>query len=80
MVRILVALPAETLTDEPPIVLPPELGIALFDQEARRVVGISGDDFLERYDAGEFRDWEDTPEGRKLSFLILLIPFGRRVA
>jgi hypothetical protein len=74
-----VALPVQETTEDVPIVLPEELGIALFDQEARRVVGISGDEFLERYDAGDFRDWEDTPEGRKLSFLILLIPFGRRI-
>ncbi len=74
------ALKARTTTRDVPTVLPPELGVALFDQESRRVVGISGDEFLERWDAGEFRDWEDTPEGRKLSFLILLIPFGRRIA
>lgn len=74
------ALKTRTTTQDLPTVLPPELGNALFDREARRVVGISGDEFLARWDAGEFRDWEDTPEGRKLSFLILLIPFGRRIA
>ena len=74
------ALKAQNTALDPQAVLDPELGIAMFDQEARRVVGISGDEFLARWDAGEFRDWEDTPEGRKLSFLILLIPFGRRVA
>jgi len=73
------ALKAQSTSQDEPTVLDPELGIAMFDQEARRVVGISGDEFLARWDAGEFRDWEDTPEGRKLSFLIL-IPFGRRVA
>lgn len=72
------ALPIETIPEDPPIVMPAELGIALFDQEARRIVGMSGDEFLERWDAGEFRDWEDTPEGRELEYLILLIPFGRR--
>ncbi len=74
------ALKAQKTALDPPAVLDPELGIAMFDLEARRVVGISGDEFLAGWDAGEFRDWEDTPEGRKLSFLILLIPFGRRVA
>ena len=74
------ALKAQSTSQDEPTVLDAELGIAMFDQEARRVVGISGDEFLARWDAGEFRDWEDTPEGRKLSFLILLIPFGRRVA
>ena len=74
------ALKAQSTSQDEPTVLDAELGIDMFDQEARRVVGISGDEFLARWDAGEFRDWEDTPEGRKLSFLILLIPFGRRVA
>ena len=74
------ALKAQSTSQDEPTVLDAELGIAMFDQEARRVVGISGDEFLARWDAGEFRDWEDTPEGRRLSFLILLIPFGRRVA
>ena len=52
--------------------------MALFDQEARRVVGVSGEEFLKRWDAGEFHDFEDTPEGRDLAYLILLIPFGRQ--
>ena len=70
---------AQRTTLDPPAVLDPELGIAMFDQEARRIVGISGDEFLARWDAGAFHDMEDTPEGRKLSYLILLIPFGRRI-
>lgn len=70
----------EETTQHLPTVLPEELAIAMVDQEARRVVGVSGDAFLERWDAGEFRDVADTPEGRKLMFLILLIPFGRRIA
>lgn len=73
------ALNVQSTTQELPSVLPPELGVALFDQESRRIVGISGNEFLARWDAGEFRDYEDTPEGRELSYLILLIPFGRRI-
>ena len=72
-------LKARQKTLDPPAVLDPELGIAMFDQEARRIVGISGEEFLARWDAGEFRDFEDTPEGRELTHLILLIPFGRRL-
>jgi hypothetical protein len=73
------ALKAQQNQLDPPAVLAPELGIAMFDQEARRIVGISGDEFIARWDAGEFHDWEDTPEGRELAYLILLIPFGRRL-
>jgi hypothetical protein len=72
------ALKAQQNPLDPPAVLDPELGIAMFDQEARRVVGMSGDEFIARWDAGEFHDWEDTPEWRDLEYLILLIPFGRR--
>ena len=73
------ALKAQRKTLDPPAVLDPELGNAMFDQEARRIVGFSGDEFIARWDAGEFRDFEDTPEGRELVHLILLIPFGRRL-
>lgn len=73
------AVKAQQTMLDPPAVLDPELGIAMFDQEARRIVGIPGDEFLARWDAGEFHDWEDTPEGRELEYLILLIPFGRRL-
>jgi hypothetical protein len=67
-------------TTDPPAELPAELGVALFDQESRRVTGISGDEFSARWDSGEFRDIEDKPEGRELAYLILLIPFGRLFA
>jgi hypothetical protein len=58
-------------------VLPPEQAVALFDGEARRLAGMSGDEFLKNWDAGEFRDLDETPEGRKIAYLALLIPFGR---
>ena len=71
------ALQAQTTTDDLPLELSPERAAAFFDQVSRRIVGISGKEFLARWDAGEFRDFEDTPQGRELSYLILLIPFGR---
>jgi hypothetical protein len=33
------------------------------------MVGISGEEFLARRDAGEVRDFEDTPDGRELAYL-----------
>jgi hypothetical protein len=42
---------------------------ALFDAEARRVMGMSGEEFLRRYDAGEFRDVHDA--GENLDFVEL---------
>jgi hypothetical protein len=38
---------------------------------------MSGEEFLARWDNGEFQPLPDTPAGRKLGYLALLIPFGR---
>jgi hypothetical protein len=50
---------------------------ALFDREARRIMGMSGAEFLRRYDAGEFADELDGPRHEKLARMVMLIPFGR---
>ncbi len=63
---------------EPPSVLPPEEGRALFDAEARHWAGISGEEFLRRWDAGDYRNIPDTPEGRRIMDVVFLIPFGRQ--
>lgn len=63
---------------EPPSALPPEEARALFDAEARHWVDVSGEEFLRRWDAGEYRDIPDTPEGRRIMSVIYLIPFGRQ--
>jgi hypothetical protein len=72
------AIPADKTTTKYPSVMPADMAREMFDQEARDRVGMSGEEFLRRYDAGEFRDLEDTPEGRKVSYLVMLIPFGRQ--
>jgi hypothetical protein len=66
-------------TQPSPTVLPPDEARALFDRQARRLVGLSGEEFLAKWDAGEYRDrdLDATPEGRKIAHLVLLIPFGR---
>ena len=60
--------------------LPPEQGRAFFDREARRVTGLSGSEFIRRFDAGEIVADDTTPAGREVGYLILLIPFGRTEA
>ncbi len=50
---------------------------ALFDAEARRVMGISGEEFLRRYDAGDFMDVHDDGEDIDFVGLEMLIPWGR---
>lgn len=59
--------------------LNPEEGRKLFDREARRLFDISGDEFLRRWDSGEYGPIPDTPEGRKLDRMYGLISFVRRV-
>lgn len=47
----------------------------IFDQEARRLLGMSGDEFLRRYDAGEF-DPND-PDHTSVVDLSMIASFGR---
>jgi hypothetical protein len=53
-------------------------GRALFDRQARKLLDISGAEFLRRWDAGAYRPIPDTPEGRKVRRLVMLMPFARR--
>ena len=50
---------------------------ALFDREAQRLVGMSGEEFLRRFDAGEFAAEMDGPRHDVLARMVMLIPFGR---
>jgi hypothetical protein len=53
-------------------------GRALFDRHTRKELGISGVEFLRRWDAGEYQPVPDTPEGRKVGRLVMLMPFAGR--
>lgn len=53
-------------------------GRDLFDYQARKQLGISGSEFLARWDAGEYRRGGDAVEARKVERLAMLIPFARR--
>jgi hypothetical protein len=48
---------------------------AHFDAQARRLLGMSGAEFLRRLDAGEFTDQVDLPG--PVGYLAALSPFGR---
>jgi hypothetical protein len=54
-----------------------EEGRAMFDRQARELVGMSGDEFIRRWDAGEFRDVADSAGNLHILRLASLIPFGR---
>jgi hypothetical protein len=49
----------------------PELGRAMLDRAAREVLNISGEEFLARWDAGDFED----PDDPAITRVAMLIPF-----
>lgn len=49
-------------------------GRAMLDAAARRHLRMSGDEFLRKWDAGEFADDPDRPEVLEVA---MLIPFAR---
>ena len=65
--------------EEPPEVYEPtyEEGMAMLDRRARRTLGISGEEFLRRFDAGEYQGIEEDEVGRAVVRLIFEIPFAR---
>lgn len=58
--------------------LTPAEARALFDRQARKLMGMSGDEFLRRYDAGEFDaildDFDQHPE---IMQLVMISSLGR---
>lgn len=51
----------------------PEEGRALFDRKARELLGISGDEFLKRWDRGDYMEAVDP----SVNAVAVLIPFAR---
>jgi hypothetical protein len=57
--------------DEAQVVeLTPEEGRSLFDREAQRLLGVGGEEFVTRYEAGEYGD--DDP---RIMRVAMLLPF-----
>lgn len=52
-------------------------GAAFFDEQARALLGISGAEYLRRYDAGEYDAIIDDPAHDAVGLLEFLIPFAR---
>lgn len=69
--------PRSELTTESRI-LSSEEGRALFDQQCRLRLGMSGAEFIRRWDAGEYEDLKDVPENNDVLYISLLLPFGRQ--
>jgi hypothetical protein len=49
----------------------------LFDREARRLMGMSGDEFLRRYDAGEYNRPLEDPEEENIMIMLMMLNFAR---
>lgn len=58
--------------------LTPEEARAFFDRRARQLLHVSGEEFLRRWDAGDYRPVPDDAEGRKVGELVMMMPFARR--
>jgi hypothetical protein len=52
-------------------------GRAFFEEQARKLLGISGEEFLRRWEAGEYDELADDPEHPEILRLATLIPFAR---
>ena len=56
----------------------PEEARVIFDARARHELGISGEEFLRRWDNGEYQPVPDDTEGRKVARLSMMMSFARR--
>ena len=59
-------------------ILTPEEGRAAFDRAARKWMGISGEEFIRRWDAGEYKEIADKDGYRHIMQLAGLIGFARQ--
>jgi hypothetical protein len=57
--------------------LSPDEGRELFDGYAREHLGMSGEEFLRRWDAGEFDAIADDPDHPAIMRLAMLMPLAR---
>ncbi len=69
---------AEGHVEDPEVVwVSPEDGRRMFDEAAREWLGISGEEFLRRYNAGEYADMVESEDNRRVVDLYLLRHFAR---
>ena len=54
-----------------------EEGRKLLDKQARRYLNMSGDDFIKKWEAGEFDDNPDRPEVMEVAMLLPFVCDGR---
>ena len=49
----------------------------IFDYRARKAMGMSGEEFLRRWDEGELHELFDEPGHKELTSLVMMMGFGR---
>lgn len=59
------------------VLVSPEEGRRMFDEAARRIAGMSGAEFIRRYDAGEYAGIADDAGHREIIELAMLVNVGR---
>ena len=52
-------------------------GRTLFEGQVQKTLQMSGEEFLRRWDHGEYRPLRDDAQGRQIQRLVMLIPFVR---
>ena len=50
----------------------------IFDRRAMSLLSMSGEEFLRRWDAGEYRPIPDSADGRAIGELVMMMSFARR--
>lgn len=71
--------PADDPFFEPEVVfVSPEEGRRMFDEVAREWAGMNGDEFIRRYEAGEYADMVESEDNRYVVDLVLMIPLARQ--
>ena len=70
----------ENVEDPEIVYLSPEEGCEMFDAAARKIIGMSGEEFIRRWEAGEYDEIADKAGHRHIWDLAALIPFARQDA
>jgi hypothetical protein len=58
--------------------LTPEEGREIFEYQAQKLMGMSGEEFIRRWEAGEYWDIADKEGFRHIGDLIAMIPLARQ--
>ena len=69
--------PIESDENQEDLIMPKAEALVFFEREIQRLMGMPGDEFIRRYDAGEYEDLDDLPENWHVLRASFLIPFGR---